>query len=383
MVLAGLFTGPTIRHPLFAIRYSLFAIHPPPPAKTAVFWYNIPGMTSFPEKLKMSMILSWRFWLGFLMSLAFLYAVFYQTDPREVWLALQTANYFWLFPAIAVYFLGVWLRAWRWHYLLRSIQALPVNLLFKTIIVGYTANDLLPFRLGELVRAYFLGARAGVSKAATLTTIVVERVLDGLTMLLFMVVASFFLPLDQALQGIVRLSAVLLLAMLLLMLLAVATWGLSYRLLVRAAGLLPASIGDRMVGLGESFLKGLGAMKQGKDFLAVLAFSILGWLPEVGMYALIGQGFGLNKPFSAFMLATAAGNLGAMVPSTPGYVGVFDAPAKYALVLAGVGNDIAASYVLVVHAALIMPVVLLGLYYVWQEGASLRPGRLEAAGKKS
>jgi len=324
-----------------------------------------------------------RFWLGILVSLAFLYAVFYQTDPREVWIALQTANYLWLFPAIAMYFLGVWLRAWRWRYLLRSITVLPVTLLFKTIIVGYTANDLLPFRLGELVRAYFLGAKAGVSKAATLTTIVIERVMDGLTMLLFMVVASLFLPLDQVLQGIVHFSAVLLLMVLFIIFLIVATQGLARRFLAWAARPLPAGMGGKVVSLGENFLNGLGALRRGRDFLAVLIFSVLGWLPEAGMYALIGQGFGLGRPFSAFMLATAAGNLGAMVPSTPGYVGVFDAPAKYALVFAGVGNDLATSYVLVVHGALLVPVVILGLYYVWQEGVSLWPGRSEAAEKKS
>jgi len=71
------------------------------------------------------------------------------------------------------------------------------------------------------------------------------------------------------------------------------------------------------------------------------------------------------------MLTTAAGNLGAMVPSTPGYVGVFDAPAKYVLVLSGVADSLAASYILVVHVALLVPVIALGLIFLWQYGLSL------------
>ena len=121
----------------------------------------------------------------------------------------------------------------------------------------------------------------------------------------------------------------------------------------------------------QAVLDGLGALRSGGDLLGVLVFSLLGWLPETLMYALIGQGFGLGQPFSTYMLTTAAGNLGAMVPSTPGYVGVFDAPAKYALVFAGVPDGLATSFTLVLHAALLLPVILLGLYYLWREGLSL------------
>jgi uncharacterized membrane protein YbhN (UPF0104 family) len=72
------------------------------------------------------------------------------------------------------------------------------------------------------------------------------------------------------------------------------------------------------------------------------------------------------------MLTTAAGNLGAMVPSTPGYIGVFDAPAKYVLVLSGVADGLATSFTLVLHAALLIPVILLGFVFLWQAGLSLR-----------
>ena len=157
----------------------------------------------------MTVLKNWRFWLGVAISLLLIGAVLYNTNPAELAAALASANYWWLVPAVAVYFVGVWLRAWRWRYLLRPVKVLPVGLLFRTIVIGYTANDILPFRLGEVVRAVVLGERGGVSKAATLTTIVVERIMDGLTMVGFMVVASLFLPLDDVLQNTVRLSAVL------------------------------------------------------------------------------------------------------------------------------------------------------------------------------
>ncbi len=318
------------------------------------------------------MLKNWRFWLSLIISLLLLALVFRNTDPAELAAALAAANYWWLVPAILVYFVGVWLRAWRWRFLLRSIKPLPVGLLFRTIVIGYMANDILPFRLGELVRAYVLGAKGGVSKAATITTIVVERLMDGLTMVGFMIMASLLLPLDQTLQYTVRLSGLIFLAAVLVLFAIVASRRLADALVRLCLRPLPQTLATKLEGLAASFLDGLGALRSPRDLAGVLIFSILGWLPESAMYALIGQGFGIGQPFGVYMLTTAAGNLGAMVPSTPGYVGVFDAPAKYVLVLSGVADSLATSFTLVLHAALLVPVILLGLVYLWQTGLSLQ-----------
>jgi uncharacterized protein (TIRG00374 family) len=315
---------------------------------------------------------NWRIWLGLIISLLLIYLVVRNTDPAELAAALAAANYWWLVPAMLVYFVGVWLRAWRWRFLLRSIKPLPVGLLFRTIIIGYMANNILPFRLGEIVRAYALGAKGGVSKAATLTTIVVERVMDGLTMVGFMVVASLLLPLDQTLRNTVRLSGLIFLVVVVVLFAIVASRRLADALVRLFLRPFPRALAVKLEALAASFLNGLGALRSPRDLAGVLVFSVLGWLPESAMYALIGAGFGLGQPFAVYMLTTAAGNLGAMVPSTPGYIGVFDAPAKYVLVLSGVADGLATSFTLVLHAALLMPVILLGFVFLWQEGLSLR-----------
>lgn len=318
------------------------------------------------------MLKHWRIWLGVAISLLLLYLVLRNTDPAELGSALASANYGWLVPAVLVYFVGVWLRAWRWRFLLRSIKPLPIGLLFRTIVIGYMANDILPFRLGEIVRAYVLGIKGGVSKAATLTTIVVERVMDGLTMVGFMVVASLLLPLDQTLQNTVRLSGLVFLAVVVVLFAIVASRRLADALVRLCLRPFPRALAARLETLAASFLDGLGALRSPADLAGVLIFSVLGWLPEAAMYALVALGFGIGQPFGVYMLTTAAGNLGAMVPSTPGYVGVFDAPAKYVLVLSGVADGVATSFTLVLHAALLIPVILLGFVFLWQEGLSLQ-----------
>ena len=314
-----------------------------------------------------------RFWLGLIVSLVLLGYVFYQTDPAKILDSLSKAQYGYLIPALALYFSGVWLRAVRWHFLLRSIKPIPSRALFRTVVIGYMANDILPFRAGELVRAYVLGQQETVSKAAALVTIVVERVFDGLTMLTFIVAASFWLNLgDDALTARLRIVG----ALFIVAIAAMAILAGMPRRVERIADFflrrVPAeSMRTRAAVLTRSLLEGLGALRSPVDSFAVYGLSVAAWLCETGMYVLIALGFGIALPFTVFLLAAAFANLVTIAPSTPGYVGVFDAPIVYTLTLFGVDQSLATSYTLVLHAALYVPVTLLGFYYLWRAGLSL------------
>jgi uncharacterized protein (TIRG00374 family) len=260
------------------------------------------------------------FWLGILVSLGLLAFVFYQTDPAKIVEALRRAQYAYLLPALVLYFIGVAIRAVRWHFLLRSIKPIPTFALFRTVVIGYMANDILPARMGELVRAYVLGRQENVSKTATLVTIVVERVFDGLTMLTFIVAASFFLRVGDASQtvrfqvvGVVFVAAIAGMAVLA---------GMPHRvegLVNFVLGRLPSpALRARAGGLTHSILEGLGALRSPVDSFATYALSVLAWLCEIGMYAVIAVGFNISLPFAVYVLAAAFANLVTIAPSTPG-----------------------------------------------------------------
>ncbi len=314
-----------------------------------------------------------RLWIGLVSSLVLVIYVFYQTDPAKIWDSLRQAQYGWLIPALALYFFGVGVRAVRWHFLLRALKPIPNGVLFRAVVIGYMANDILPARMGELVRAYILGAQENVSKTATLVTIVVERVFDGLTMLTFIVAASFWLNFaDETVTARIRIvGGLFVVAIVALAVLA----GMPHRV-ERIADFflrrIPAeTLRARLTGLMHSILEGLGVLRSPADSFAVFALSVVAWLCETGMYVLIAWGFNLAQPFAVFLLAAAFANLVTIAPSTPGYVGVFDAPIVYTLTLFGVNQNLATSYTLVLHAALIVPVTLLGFFYLWRAGLSL------------
>lgn len=330
------------------------------------------------------MVKRWRLWLGVVVSLAFLFlAVRQVTDFEEALTAAREANYWYLLPALVVYFIGVWVRSVRWHFLLGPIKSIPVGRLFPVVVIGYMANDILPARIGELVRAYVLGEKENVSKTATFATIIVERLFDGLTMLLFMGVVSLLVPFEEGLQQIVRLAGLVFVGGLVVVLVVASSRSLTLRLVSVGLRLLPARFRARFSAKADAFLDGFAAAQSLRAMLVILGLSIVAWSFEAGMYYLLAIAFDLRLPFYVLALTTAVANLGTMVPSSPGYVGTFEALCVFTLGLFGADRNLAFSYTVVLHAALLVPITLWGLYYLWRYNLSLSQAQQIGASGRS
>src|SRR3954454_12479007 len=94
--------------------------------------------------------------LGIAISIIFLVVGLQGLSLTDVWEKITHANFVWLIPGVAVYFLAVWGRTWRWHYLLRPLKPIPLRKLFPIVVIGYMGNNVYPFRAGEVIRAYVL-----------------------------------------------------------------------------------------------------------------------------------------------------------------------------------------------------------------------------------
>lgn len=284
---------------------------------------------------------------------------------------LAGAGYFWLVPALALYFAGVWVRAVRWRHLLRPVADFSAGRLFPVVVIGYMANDVLPARLGELVRCYVLRRRDGVAPTAALGTILLERVMDGVTMLAFMALALPLLPFSVALYQLMAGAGLLFLTVTAALIVLVTRPALAMRLVAIATRPLPDGLAERIGRLAASFLGGLASLGGAGATLRIFALSCTAWLLEAGMYFTLMFAFPLAPSLPLAILTTAVANLGTLIPSSPGYVGVFDFIGRSVLAQFGVAEETALAYVLVVHAALIVPITLLGFWYAWREGISL------------
>jgi glycosyltransferase 2 family protein len=319
---------------------------------------------------------SWRVWLGFVISIVFLYIAFREQDFALIWESLRAAEYRWIIPALGAYFLGVMIRAARWHFLLRAVQNIPSQRLFPIVVIGYMANNILPLRAGELVRSYALSARFQVRKSASLATIAIERIFDGLTMLGFLLVASLTIALTTNLRNVALAAAALFIVLSVVLFGFVLIPTMRHRSIDLALRLLPNRVGARVEQMAHSFFEGLGILRRKQDMFVIALTSILAWLSEATMYLLIAQGFNLGVSPMAILMVTAVANLATIIPSSPGYVGPFEAAVVSVLAgTLGLSRELALSYAVVVHAALYVPVTLLGVLYWWRESYSWRDVR--------
>jgi len=127
----------------------------------------------------------WYLWAGLFISVLFVWLALRGLHLEDFWQAVRNADYVWLLPGIAVYFVAVWVRAWRWHYLLQPIRQVPTTRIFPITAIGYMGNNIYPARAGEVLRAVVLQRKHNVAVSASLATIVVERIFDGVVMLAF------------------------------------------------------------------------------------------------------------------------------------------------------------------------------------------------------
>ncbi|HSD83112.1 MAG TPA: lysylphosphatidylglycerol synthase transmembrane domain-containing protein, partial [Anaerolineae bacterium] len=205
----------------------------------------------------------WQLWLGLAVSAIFLWLALRNLKLEEVFGYLQTANYWWLLPGIAVYFLAVGGRTWRWHYLLKPLKEVSLRRLFPVVTIGYMGNNVYPARAGEFLRAYVLKRNEQVSASASLATIVVEKMFDGLVMLVFVFVTlptAPFLPAE--LRWIVIIGSVVFFGALLVFLFLAARPTLAakvYNPLIDR--LLPERFRHSVRGLLDRFMTGLAALR--------------------------------------------------------------------------------------------------------------------------
>ncbi len=317
------------------------------------------------------MKLSWKVWLGVLVSAVF-FAWFLQgLSLGQVWHDLAEAQYWYLIPGVGVYFMAVWARTWRWQHLLRPMADLPLRRLFPIVVIGYMGNNVYPARAGEVIRSYVLLRNARVPVSASLATVFVERVFDGLVMLLFVFVTVPFIDLPGWLNFVV-VAATLAFIGALAVLMAAAVWpGWFLRLYdCLESHLVPSRWRGRLRGILEMFFTGLSALRHPRQIAMVFLTSTVIWLTETTKYWILMHGFPFEVPFLVLMLMTAVVNLAITIPSAPGYVGTFDAPGIKVLTTFGVPESVAAGYTLVLHAALLLPITLLGFYYMWRESVS-------------
>jgi uncharacterized protein (TIRG00374 family) len=245
-------------------------------------------------------------------------------------------------------------------------------------------NNIYPARAGEFLRAYVLKRKEGISISASLATIVVERVFDGVVMLGFV-----FLNLSElstltgtsgfigSIQTLALWGSAAFLGALAVFLAAAMFPAPAEKVITKLVQiLLPEKFREKANDIVLRFLNGLESLRSPREAIMVLLTSIIIWLLETGKYWFVMQAFDFEVSFFALMLMNGIVNLVTTIPSAPGYIGTFDASGIAVLTAYGVDQGVAAGYTLVLHAALLVPITLLGAYYIVREGIRWQGGEI-------
>ena len=325
------------------------------------------------------MKISWRGVVGLALSALLLWLAFRDVNWHEVVAAVRQANIALVVLAVLVGNSMFLLRAIRWRPILAPVApGLPIGTLWRATAIGMMANNILPARIGELVRAYALSRETTVTFSAAFASLVVDRVFDAVVVLLLLVLSLFDASFPASTLILGR---------------PIANWagsGVIALVVVTLAIYAIVVFPDRLIGLYEifarrvaprfeergrvmlrSFAEGLSVFRHLWHFLAVFFWAVAHWLVQALAFWIMFKALGIQASFFAALFVQGAIVLLVSIPSTPGYFGPFEIAAVAGLHLYGIPESLAAAWALSYHILSLIPITLFGLYYLTRSGLHL------------
>jgi glycosyltransferase 2 family protein len=313
--------------------------------------------------------------IGFLISAIFLYLVFRKIELRELSHQLAAANYWYLIPASLLTILALWIRSVRWGVLLHPVQVISQADLFSSTSIGFMCNNILPMRLGELIRAYVLRRKTNIRGSTAFATIVVERLFDLFTMIAIFGVILLFEPFHNRSFKLGAFGAFIAGIIALIVLILFYLFPTRFELVL--SKVLPATLREKVIRIFRSFASGLGVLSDYKRLLLTGLLTVVMWLLitvviKMCFSAARLEETGMILPPSSSLVVLVVIAIGVMVPSGPGFVGTLQAAAVLGLAIVGyTDHGRALSFSILYHITQWVPVVLVGFYFLMRENLSL------------
>src|SRR2546430_3519068 len=303
--------------------------------------------------------------VGAAISVVLLVYLLWSVDLAELRRQLGATRWGWAAGATALTPLGLWARARRWRYLFPPRSDPPG--LVPAVMIGYMANNVLPLRAGEVVRVYVVARRwsaagagdTGPALSTAPAALIVERVLDSLAVVLMLAVLVPIVPVPAFLQAAALAVLAIDLVGIAVLVALIAAPARCARLIERLSARWPR-LQQRVLGVFETFVRGLDGIRAPSHALPILVWSAIVWVLPASAAWMMLAAMNLTLPWIAGWTVLAFVALGISIPSAPGYVGVFHAAAALAVGLFGVAQAAAVGYALVFHASQVLPTVALG-----------------------
>lgn len=305
---------------------------------------------------------------GIMISILAIVFLFRYFDWQDVLQALQNAEWMYLAIAVPIYLVSYVIRAMAWRMILK--EAVSFRKVFLTMNMGYLLNNILPFRLGELGRAYLLGREEALGFWRVFSSILIERVFDMmLAVALLMSTLPFVFNTGNTRQVASMVGVVVLAGLVVLYLLARnRQWALAQFERFGERWPLVMRLGQERL---DAFLEGLSALTSLRRFLGVFGLMIVSWMLAILVQYYILRSFypGAQALHAGFSLGSSS--LGVAVPSSPGYLGVYEAVVVGALSLFGIPASTAFAHAVTAHLLYFLVTGFFGIYTLITSDISL------------
>ncbi len=308
-----------------------------------------------------------RYFLVFLVSLISLIILARQFNWADLQNSLHHVNMYWLVPGIFMYLVSIFLRAVRWRVMIRTIKPIPISRLFQYVTIGFMTNNLLPARLGEVARAYITGMRENTSRSAMFASIVLERIFDGITIVLLLIATLFLSGLShRLLMHVAWVSAAVFVAGIGFLILLTYRRDTALSLAARIMFFLPETLREKIMHILEKFVRGLVLLHHPGAILETLILSFAVWGAEFSVYVIFAEAFPfIDVSVKVLMIALVFVNLSSMLPALPANALVFQVACSQALIIFGHAQQTEALlYSVILHATQIFPVILIGYVFM-------------------
>lgn len=313
--------------------------------------------------------------LGLLAAIAFIIVSIRHMDWALVYQELSAVALFpWFFLGITIYLAGHVARGFRTKRLVSRDAHLSLLTASSIVIAGYAANNIIPARVGELIRAGMLSERTGIPASQSLTVVCIERILDGITILLLCAVAVVMT--GSHVQPFIGIVPLIFCAALLLLLFVTYAPQRLIAFISKTANIVAPRSHDAILRHAAAVVNGTAYISQPKQFCAMGSASILIWLCDAGLFICIMQIFNITLDFWQVLLIMTIANLGVFIVmspgyASPGYIGTFHVLVMQNIVALGYSQSIALACAITLHCAIYIPIMLWGGAVVLWYGISL------------
>ncbi|VAX20253.1 hypothetical protein MNBD_NITROSPINAE04-2701 [hydrothermal vent metagenome] len=318
-------------------------------------------------------------WIGWAISVSFIVWAVLKMDLTKVWGALVMADYRWVIPAAILNIALLCGRGARWRHFIAPIKQVSFMSSFSAMCIGFMANMVLPARIGEFVRAYVLAKKESISKSSAFATVVIERAFDGLSVVVMMALIFIFVEPPDAndiFWTSLKIAGITASIFFMIFFTGLYLFHRRVKFMERAVEWLTAALPGKYRAKAreiiEAFRKGFDSIDHGHRVVKIILWCAFIWGAAAPFNYFIFQAFDLDLPISASFLVLLSQILGVMVPSAPGFIGVFHAATIAGLMFYGVDSELALSVALVLHIIMFIMQTIPGLIFLWMEQYSLR-----------